>query len=147
MEDCVKYIQTTYSTDGQHSINATLPSTFKVEYEEYVTQTSSNSVYMGIGESTSRAILFGKVLSADSIHSARVRISSSGSGDVNYTGSTITLDGWHPLFASFDGTTFNFNNEISITSFNGVSLSKITHVGISKYVNSGGIRNIKIKPL
>ena len=103
---------------------------------------------MGIGESTSRAILFGKVLSNDSIHSARVRTSSSGSGDVNYTGSTIALDGWHSLFASFNGTTFNFNNEISITDFKGVSLSKITHIGISKYSGSSGqIRNIKIKPL
>lgn len=148
VEDCVKYIQITYSTDGSHSINATLPSTFKVEYEEYITQTSGNSAYMGIGESTSRVILFGKVLSADSIHSARVRTSSSGSGDVNYTGSTITLDGWHSVFASFNGTTFNFNNEISITDFKGVSLSKITHVGISKYSGSSGqIRNIKIKPL
>ena len=145
----MKYNSNTYSANA--TFNYTLPSTFKIEYERQInTVTNNNSTYIGIGESTSRLVLIGKVLSRDARELVRVRTSSSGSGDIDTYGSTITASNdYQSIYISFDGTNLDFNNDITITNLNGVSLTKLVNYGTWRDtgVTSGNIRNIKIKPL
>lgn len=80
----------------------------------------------------------------------KVRTNSSGSGDIDTYGSNITPSNEYiPKYISFDGTTLDFNNSISITNLNGVNLSKLVMYTTWKDygVNSGNVRNIKIKAL
>ena len=49
----------------------------------------------------------------------------------------------------YDGSTYNFNDDISVTNFNGISISKLYSYGTSRNngSTSGNVRNIKIKLL
>jgi len=126
-------------------LNVNLPSTFKVEFDMLFTQQSNNSCFFRIGETDSKALLIGKVGSSDSNYKVYARNGS----DLITTGSAITLSSnWQSLFMSYDGTTFNFNDDISVTNFNSISLTELLNVISWKQSNtSGQVRNIKVKPL
>ena len=146
IEDCLKYNSNTYSAND--TFNYTLPSTFKIEIDFLISTVSNNSAYLRVGESTSRTLLVGKVGSTDSVWKTTVRTSSTGSGDVPYTGNSIsTSSSFQTKTITFDGTTFSFEGT-SVTNFNGVSLDKLVDFGTWKSgTTSGQIKNIKIKPL
>ena len=151
VEDCLKTYMSTYFNEyradntDRATFNLTLPSTFKIEYELLITQSTKNSSFLIIGETASKGLLVGKVGSGDSVW----KIYARNGTDVITTGSNIPVgNDWIPITLSFDGTTFNFNNDISVTNFNGISLNSL--VQALSYKNgstSGQLRNIKIKPL
>jgi len=149
VEDCLKTFMSTYLNHSNDTVsvplNVNLPSTFKVEFDMLFTQSSNNSCFFRIGETDSKALLIGKVGSNDSNYKVYARNGS----DLITTGSAITLSSnWQSMFMSYDGTTFNFNDDISVTNFNSISLTELLNVTSWKRSNtSGQVRNIKIKPL
>ena len=149
VEDCVKYFNQSYSSAT--IFDYPLPSNFKIEYERQITTNSVlNSSYIGVGESESRMVLMGKVVSTDTKELVKVRTNSSGSGDINTYGSNIIASNdYNSIYILFDGTTLDFNNDVKITNFNGVNLGKLVNYGTWRQpdISSGNIRNIKIKPL
>lgn len=155
VEDCIRYDSNSYLGDAGTStktvtLNYALPSTFKLEYEYKLTSLSgANSSLLWIGESNSRAILMNRISGNDTIYKVWVRTSSTGSGDLKHDGSSITVSNdFQKLFCTYDGSTFNFNDDVTVTNLNGVSLSKIVQLtGSHQTSQQGIIRNIKIKPL
>ena len=149
IEDCLKTYMNTYLNhynDTQSAtLNYNLPSTFKIEYEYLITKSSNNSCFFRIGETDSKALLVGRVGSNDTNY----KIYARNGTDVISTGYTISISNeWKSLFMSYNGTTFNFNDDISITNFNGISIDKLLNCVSWKMNNySGQIRNIKVKPL
>lgn len=147
IEDCYHFDLSTYSSN--HTYDWSLPSTFKIEFEMLITKANDNSCMVRIGEGESRVILTGKVVSSDSVYKTVVRTNSSGSGDITTTGSSITFSNdFQSHLITFDGTTYNYNNDINITDFNGINLEKL--VSFSSWKSgtvSGQIRNVKVKAL
>ena len=149
VEDCLKTYMQTYLDHYNDTVSTTigfnLPSKWKIECELLFTQSTNNSCFIRIGETDNKALLIGKVGSNDTNYKVYARNSS----DVISTGSAITISNdWQPISMSFDGTTFKFNNDISVTNFNGISLNSLLNIISWKRNNySGEIRNIKIKPL
>ena len=146
----------TYLTGSESmstSFDYSLPSTFRIEYEYSETSNQVCSSLLWIGESTSRAVLVGRIGGNDSTYQVWVRTSSDGTGDLKSIGSTIpNTNTYKSFFAEYNGSTFNFNDDISVTNLNGVSPSKL--IQVSGYhgqsqgaVGKGMIRNIKIKPV
>ena len=136
------YGTSTYSSNT--NLNIDLPSNFKIEYEEYITQVSSNSCYISIGERNDKALLCGKVISTDSTHKVYARNGT----DIISIGSTIPLTGWNNIIVTYNGNKFNFNNDIELTNLNGISLNKLISFSTWKSsTTSGQIRNIKISKL
>ena len=149
IEDCLKTYMQIYLDHYNDTVSTTigfnLPSKWKIECELLFTQSTNNSCFIRIGETDNKALLIGKVGSNDTNYKVYARNSS----DVISTGSAITISNdWQPISMSFDGTTFKFNNDISVTNFNGISLNSLLNVTSWKKNNdSGEVRNIKIKPL
>ena len=154
IEDCTKYDTNVYLThsngDRVESLNYALPSTFRIDYEYSTTTTTNVSTKMTIGESSSRCVMVGRMTGSDTKYKAIVRTSSSGSGDLTTIGtnSIANTNEYIQLFVEYDGSSLNFNDDITVTNFNGVSLQKLVDVnGWHSTANRGMIRNIKIKPL
>ena len=101
---------------------------------------------MGIGETSSKALLIGKITAAGDTY----QIWARNGNDLKTTGSSITTSNdWQSNTITFDGTTVIFNNDISVTNFNNVSLDKLVVFSTwkSQGATSGDARNIKVKPL
>lgn len=151
IEDCVKAHIGTYldqyssGSSTTATFNDVLDSTFKIEFDMLVTQSNKNSCFFRVGETDSKALLVGKVGSADTNY----KIYARNGTDLISTGSTIPISNdWTSLFMTYNGTTFNFNDDISITTLNGVTLSKLLNaISYKEGTSSGAVRNIKIKPL
>ena len=130
------------------TLNVTLPSTFKVEFEALFNQTANNSCFFRVGETDTKALLVGKVGSNDTVFKVYARNGT----DLITTGSSITTSNdYQPFFFSYNGTTFNFNDDISVTNLNGVSLNTLISCaswkGWQMGITSGRVRYIKVKPL
>ena len=139
VSDCLKYIDSDYTSAT--SIDYTLPSTFKIEYQaKYV---DGNATYLFVGETNSKAMLTGKVGSRDT----NFKVYARNGTDVIETDGTITYNTYLTQTITFDGTTYDYNDgDIQMTNLNGVTLSKL--VGIGAYGTNGwSIKNIQIKPL
>ena len=149
IEDCLKTYMGTfldhYDDTVTKTLDYTLPSNWKIECELLFTRSSNNSCFFRIGETDSKALLVGRIGSNASNYQVYARNGS----DVITTGSAVSFSNdWQPITMSFDGTTFNFNNDISVTNFNGISLTKLLNVVSWKRNNySGQVRNIKVKQL
>ena len=150
VEDCRVAHMSTYldGYESERSVSVTfddvLQSTFKIEFDLLYTQSTNNTCFVRIGETENKALLVGKVGSADSVW----KIYARNGTDIITTGSSIPIgNDWIPITLSFDGTTFKFNDDITITNFNGISLTKLLSIiSYKKTTASGQIRNIKIKP-
>jgi len=151
IEDCVKTHIGTYldqyssGSSTTATFNDVLDSTFKIEFDMLVTQSNKNSCFFRVGETDSKALLVGKVGSSDTNY----KIYARNGTDLISTGSTIPISNdWTSLFMTYNGTTFNFNDDISITNLNGISLTKLLNaISYKEGTSSVQIRNIKIKPL
>ena len=149
IEDCLKTYMGTfldhYDDTSTKSLGYTLPSTWKIECDLLFTQSSNNSCFFRIGETDSKALLVGRVGSNANNYQVYARNGS----DVITTGSAVSFSNdWQPTTMTFDGTSFKFNNDITVTNFNGVSLNKLLNVLSWKSHNySGQVRNIKVKAL
>ena len=134
-----------YTDTVSTALNADLPSTWRIEFDMLFTQQANNSCFFRIGETDSKTLLIGKIGSNDTNYKVYARNGT----DLITTGSAISIsDDWQPMSMTFDGTTFKFNDDISVTNFNGISLSKLLNVTSWKRTNySGQIRNIKVKAL
>ena len=149
IEDCLKTYMGTfldhYDDTVTKTLDYTLPSNWKIECELLFTQSSNNSCFFRIGETDSKALLVGRVGS----NASNYQVYARNGNDIITTGSAVSFsNNWQPITMSFDGTTFNFNNDISVTNFNGVSLTKLLNVLSWKRNNySGQVRNIKVKAL
>ena len=129
IEDCLKTYMQIYLDHYNDTVSTTigfnLPSKWKIECELLFTQSTNNSCFIRIGETDNKALLIGKVGSNDTNYKVYARNSS----DVISTGSAITISNdWQPISMSFDGTTFKFNNDISVTNFNGISLNSLLNI-------------------
>ena len=135
MEDCTKYFNQEYTT---FSPDFTLPSTFKIEYEDYINSSKPSFVY--VGETTGKALLCGKIVSSST---QLYIIARNGDSNKVTNCSNCTYNTWISETITYDGTNFEFDNT-SVTDLNGVSLTKLVSYDGGGYSK---IRNIKIKPL
>ena len=148
VEDCLKVYTGTYLTGTgtvTQSLNYQLPSTFEIEYDYKLTSfNQANSTYLRIGETDSKALLIGRI-GNDSQYSVWVR----NSGDTKHWGSNIhTSNDYQTLTITYDGSSFIFNNDITVTDLKGVNLNTLLNLnGWHDTANQGTITNIKIKPL
>lgn len=148
VEDCLKVYTGTYLTGTgtvTQALNYQLPSTFEIEYGYKLTSfNQANSTYLRIGETDSKALLIGRV-GNDSQYSVWVR----NSGDTKHWGSNIqTSNDYQTLTITYDGSSFIFNNDITVTDLKGVDLNTLLNLnGWHDTANQGTITNIKIKPL
>lgn len=149
IEDCLKtYIGTFLDHSSgtvTKSLEYTLPQTWSIECDILIKQASSNSLIFRIGETNSKALLVSKVGSNDT----QYKVYARNGNDLITTGSTIPIsNNWQSITMSYDGSSFNFNDDITVTNFNGVSLTKLLNVVSWKSgTNSGQVRNIKVKAL
>ena len=127
------------------SLDYTLPSTFKIEFDYKLTSLNGvNSSLIWIGESSSKALLLGRISGNDTTYQVWARNIS----DLKTIGQSITASNdWQTLTLTYDGSKVTFNGA-EVTNFNGVSLNKLVQLtGYHETSNQGIIRNIKIKPL
>ena len=149
IEDCLKTYMGTFLNHNDDTstktLGYTLPSNWKIECDFLFTQSSNNSLFFRIGVSDSKALLVGRVGS----NATNYQVYARNGTDSITTGSAITISNdWQPIVMSYNGTSFNFNNDITVTNFNGVTLNTLLNVLSWKSHNtSGQVRNIKVKPL
>ena len=142
VEDCVYYDTATYSSDA--SLDISLPSTFKLEFDLYPKSrsTSSGGVshYVKCSRTSSATdIWFGQGNSSGN-HGIMVRPSTS-SWCTSYT----VLNTENHVVVTYDGSdvVYTCNNE-SKTVSNSIAFNKL--YGVSATAN-GNLKNIKVKPL
>lgn len=139
IEDCYDYDLTTYTSN--HTYNISLPSRFKLEYEIYYV--NGGATYTVIGDSASKGMLCGKVVSSANT----TYIIARNSGDVTLQSTTPTTNNvWTPIAITYDGTNFNYNNEVTTSNLNGITLNNFVNV-VFNYSSGWKIRNVKVKAL
>ena len=137
IEDCIKYFNSEYTSS--YNFDYALPSTFKIEYEALYSEGTAS--YLIVGESESKSLLTGHVSSTETNYSVWAR---NGSDSKNF-GSQMVYNSYISQTISYDGTIYNFNDDIIISNLNGVNPSKLIKIG--NYNTGWKFRNIKIKPL
>lgn len=144
LEDCLYYKTTEYSGTNMTTLNITMPSTFKLEFDFKPTSRSSASSYVEVGTSTTNCLVIGQITSSGT-HGIWVRVNNNySSTNPAPTSSVLSTDN-HVTF-TFDGTdcSYTCNSETVTCSKPSYDLEKLLRV--APYTNNK-LKNIKIKPL
>ena len=144
IEDCKYYSTTEYkqNTDGI-TLDISLPSTFKLEYDIKPTSRSTSGYgsgcYLRIGADSNSGVWAGQLTSA-----GKHGLMPKPSGTTQYCTSNTVLSTDNHITIVFDGSTASYTCNDESVSLSASSLTKIN--GVVPTANNG-LKNIKIKPL
>lgn len=142
IEDTVYYDTKTYTSDT--SLDISLPSTFKLEFDLYPKSrsTSSGGVshYLKLSRTSSQSDIWVGQGTSGGSHGIMVRPSTN-----NWVSSNTVLNTENHVVVTYNGSVVSYtcNNE-SKTVSNTVAFNKL--YGVSSTTN-GNVKNIKLKPL
>lgn len=144
IEDCKYYSTTEYkqNTDGI-TLDISLPSTFKLEYDIKPTSRSTSGYgsgcYLRIGADSNSGVWAGQLTSA-----GKHGLMPKPNGTTQYCTSNTVLSTDNHITIVFDGSTASYTCNDESVSLSASSLTKIN--GVVPTANNG-LKNIKIKPL
>ena len=144
IEDCHYYSTTEYKRNTDYiTLDISLPSTFKLEYDIKPTSRSTSGwgsgCYLRLGATSNSGVWAGQLTSA-----GKHGLMPKPSGTTQYCTTNTVLNTDNHITVVYDGTTVTYTCNGESVSLSASNLTKIN--GVVPTANNG-LKNIKIKPL